>query len=356
MPLIIRRVAPVLILLGLLSGGVDAKPRERSGRVARQKAMKLEPSSSPRLRFNRRTGHYEQRVRVTNDRGVAIAGFQLLVSGAGNTLKLLTGKRAPGGGTYFHDRPLPAGKSVTIILRYQPKPGRKARNPEVSRLFVQFPQEPPPIHGGLITGGPETSEVAGTVAVSGTGCQILSGSGRFTSGSLTLSVGYSDSRLVQELGRVEVGGDLVVGSAGSSSEWVSNSLNQADPASALLWLESLQSGARDNLIPLLWFIDPNGHDPWSDDFWAINTEDGRRGGRDGLIEIERFEVQAGDVAEIFFQTRTGQSYLVQFSDDGATWETRGEIVGDSDTISSWVDPEPSIDAVSRLYRVVSLTP
>jgi hypothetical protein len=253
-PPVLRRISPVLILLGVLSGGVLAKPRERPVKIVRQKASNPVPSFGPSMRFNRATGLYHQRVRVTNDSGAVVNGFEIKVSGMGTRLKLVSGKRAPGGGTYSYAHALAAGKSVTVILSYKLQRRGTLRRPDVSYSFILPPPELPPLQEDGVTGGSLTLGGSGTV---GSGSNTYNGATDISPGTLELT-----------------GGPLIVDLSGSFSEQIS----VTDPARALEWL------------------DPGRID--------IGDAPLRRDGN--LFEIERLEVLAGDGREIFSQTEPAQ--------------------------------------------------
>lgn len=239
-----------------------AKPALKQGKTVRQKALKSEQSFGPRFRFDRATGLYKQRVRVTNDSGGIIAGFKLQVSGTGNKLTLLDCKRSPGGGTYSYNHSLAAGETVTVTLRYQPKRCGDVRKPKVAPIFILPPPVLPPVQGEVVTAGTGGLTISG-----GTGCQtILAGTLTLTGATIipdgTTLLGPGSSAGTLEF----VGGDLVVDGSGLVTEL----LGPMDPALAAEWLYSFDSRNVDRLIPdpEFWnflIIDPSSNDPWGVD-------------------------------------------------------------------------------------------
>ncbi|MEO5716690.1 MAG: PQQ-binding-like beta-propeller repeat protein [Luteolibacter sp.] len=74
---------------------------------------------NPRIRLNRSTGLYEQKVTVKNLAGRPIAGFDLKVSSLGKRVKLYNGTTdKPGKGRYSYRKPIAAGQSVVVVLKY----------------------------------------------------------------------------------------------------------------------------------------------------------------------------------------------------------------------------------------------
>ncbi|MES2924602.1 MAG: fibronectin type III domain-containing protein [Verrucomicrobiota bacterium] len=73
----------------------------------------------PAIFFNRATGLYEQKITVKNIAARAIAGFDLTISGLRAGVSLHNGTTVKkGGGIFSYNKPLIAGESVTVILKY----------------------------------------------------------------------------------------------------------------------------------------------------------------------------------------------------------------------------------------------
>ncbi len=232
---LVRRLPLVLIFLGGLAGSSHAKPRLETEKVVVRQQADSAALSAARLRLNQTTGLYEQRVRVTNDHGAKIDGFELKVTKTGNKVRLLTGTRAPGGGIYSSSHSLAAGESVTVILRYQIKRRGSLRKPKVSCAFILPSLELPPVQGEVVIGGTEDLTVSG-----GTGCQVISvGSGDqlIFAEAVSLDIvrlipdGTGWIGLADSDGALEPSGDLVgdfsTTSSGVASRWLDNNRDSA---------------------------------------------------------------------------------------------------------------------------------
>lgn len=95
------------------------------------------------ISYDRKTGKYTQEITVTNTASRSIAGFDLKISGIRKDATLITGTMIKKGqGRFTYSKPMAAGKSVRIILKYKSKSGGKFPRPDITAT-LRFPTTKP---------------------------------------------------------------------------------------------------------------------------------------------------------------------------------------------------------------------
>ena len=80
----------------------------------------------------------------------------------------------------------------------------------------------------------------------------------------------------------------------------------------------------------------------------------------GPPRLGRIEAQAGGIIELEFGTVTGQTYVIEYSDDLANWLQVSPPIEGNGQLQQWVDAgppvtqSPPLNKPSRFYRLVML--